>query len=295
MSTKCITDWESIVNSTSQPEVIIHANNDCDGHRDTAKPGTYDRDDLEKMTSNMDNDINVMIVPPNMEVKICGDENLNKCADDRIGPGIITIESTDIDKNDISSFKVYQNGDWDDHLIDCCLSKGDKNQCGQFYGANSSGACDAIMVDYCNKNPSKDECACFNVQDENGREVPQPQCFYAPCANTNAFKLTSWEKIPCGTYCDQVLDIGGSTNTVVDSTNFVQYCGENSNNGSDNDNNGTDDTNTPNPFSLSLPDDFSITGIIDWMISNIILIASSCFSSCVICLIICFIFMFLLV
>ena len=130
------------------------------------------------------------------------------------------------------------------------------------------------MKDFCEENPNHDKCRCFNAVDENGNEVPQPQCFYSPCANTDAYKLSSWSNIPCGSYCQQVIDIGGSTNTVIDSVNFTQYCG--------------DDATTPGsstidlPFGygdpngiLSLPESYGKDDLIEWGKNNSVIILSS--------------------
>ena len=274
MTDYCQADWDKIVNDDKQPKLILHNDDDCGGSSDDVKKGKYYRDDLEDMKNDMDNDVNVMIIPPNMRALVCADDDLNKCDDDYIGPGIVHLDSTEVGKNDLSSFEVVETEPWDHHLIKCCISDGDQNECGQFWGGSNTGACDDIMLDYCKENPKHQKCACFNAKDEQGNEIPQPQCFFSPCSNSDAYKLSSWSNIACGSYCKQVLDIGGSTNTVIDGANFTQYCGDDATTGGGGGNSGG--FNEPNGL-LSIPESFNKNDLIEWSKNNIIVILFSVF------------------
>jgi hypothetical protein len=118
---------------------------------------------------------------------------------------------------------------WNTYLLNCCTGMGTKSLCGQMWNdASSTNAkCDAFMTTYCQdaNNKTKDICSCIYAVDANGNTIPQPQCFSSAC--TTSGYLTSNQKAikDCGTYCTQAFNLGGNTNTAIDSTRLTQYCG----------------------------------------------------------------------
>lgn len=99
----------------------------------------------------------------------------------------------------------------------CCM--GNKEQisptdCGKFWGPNNTnGACDQVMVNYCNLNPADPLCNCLTST------IPFPQCNDKRCANTDAMKKSSMftECNDITINCQQIVEIGIDTaNNIVD-------------------------------------------------------------------------------
>lgn len=278
MTDRCQQDWEKMLNSEKQPKAIAHDKDDCSGAKKELKDKYYSESDLDKI--DMENDIDVLILPPNYRSQVCDSNKLKDCHTGWLDGGIQYLSNTDVGENDVSSLKIVKTRSWDDHLVNCCTKNEDINMCGQWYG-NTTGACDKIMQQYCAEanNQNKEECACLNATDESGNPVPQPQCFYPPCSSSpTAYQISNWKNIPCGSYydCKQLIDIGGSTNSVIDSVQFEQHCG--SHTSTDTVNTGQPSNQSPNNtsggtgFQLpdisnlipSLPTDYTVQGLLNW-------------------------------
>jgi GH18 family chitinase len=120
-------------------------------------------------------------------------------------------------------------------------------------------ACDAIMVDYCKRNPTASECACqyyaespfyqsFMTQLQNstvtaatlGVSLDNPACWVPACTGENLVTVlrptnmekayqTCYEKNPAGrnlNICTQLIGVAGSDNVRIDDLSWSQVCGD---------------------------------------------------------------------
>ena len=120
-------------------------------------------------------------------------------------------------------------------------------------------ACDAIMVDYCTRNPTASECACqyyaespfyksFMTQLQNsqvtaatlGVSLDNPACWVPACAGENLATVlrpsnmeaayeTCYKNNPAGrdlNICTQIVGVAGSDNVKIDNLAWSQVCGD---------------------------------------------------------------------
>lgn len=88
---------------------------------------------------------------------------------------------------------------------------------------------DKWFLEYCNSPAGLNDkiCECINPSDKSMKGVA-PYCFYAPCTNTNAWKIQKMENAQCGTFCSAIVKIDAGGNVNVDKVALSQECDSNS-------------------------------------------------------------------
>lgn len=107
--------------------------------------------------------------------------------------------------------------------------------CGTFWGPNNrAGACDGIMVDFCNANPTDPLCNCITV---GSNAIPQPECFDVRCTTTNAMRLSTQLNNDCNStfiQCNQFFNLSPEAkNNLVNGNTIAQNCNANINSSGD--------------------------------------------------------------
>ena len=115
----------------------------------------------------------------------------------------------------------------------CC--QGDitlgETACGKFWGPNNTeGACDTIMLDFCNSNPKDPLCNCITVSSGG---IPNPECFDIRCTTTNAMRLARQINNDCNStfiQCNQFFNLSPEAkNNLVTGNTIAQTCNANLN------------------------------------------------------------------
>ncbi|AYV82139.1 MAG: hypothetical protein Homavirus10_8 [Homavirus sp.] len=227
LNASCQNYYPPMINSESEPQPIIFKNIDCKGAQTSltvsSEETTYD---LRPMGFN--DSLDVVAVPPNMTMWLAQNSPPNYGHTITVGPGgLHNLNDTVLGNDSATTIKVNRVQAWNDHLVDCCTNKGTQANCGQFWGGSNTGACDPIMRGYCNlsANQKSDICSCFHPIDSNGNTIPQPQCFYNTCISGGYQTKNMTDNTSCGTYCSQIYNMGGNTNTAISNQALTQYCG----------------------------------------------------------------------
>jgi hypothetical protein len=128
--------------------------------------------------------------------------------------------------NGISSYKLLTTIPSEATKIACCKGELTKDQCFQYFKDSDTGACDDIMLKYCQsaKVSAADKtgaCSCILS------DIKNPKCFDTLCQQ-NGYLTKNQKDLDCsGTYidCRQFLTLDeGAKNNIFDHVNVQQYC-----------------------------------------------------------------------
>lgn len=148
----CDNVYQDMLNSSNQPGVMFYRRKNCDTDGPYfSRTSTTDIPDLSERTFNnkkFQNNLSSIVVPPNRSVRIYDKVNYEgKYANLDKGPHA-KLSNYGLN-DDVSSFKIFSRGSWDDHILDCCLQKNNSNDCGDYY--TSTSKCSNVMDNYFNK------------------------------------------------------------------------------------------------------------------------------------------------
>ena len=137
-----------ILNKSTQPKTLLFDKLDCSdsGGGIPVNTGFYGVDDLKRLPGNLHDDIDTIILPPNVRGKASKDHHWGG-GTGYYGPGgIIYLNKVTPGTNRISNLSLWRSGDsWDTHLRKCCLQMSGKgpSNCGDWY--NSMSKCNTVM------------------------------------------------------------------------------------------------------------------------------------------------------
>ncbi len=243
----------------SEPQVKFFSYPGCAQKSMALSPGNYP--DLNSPNMGIGrNDIDSLVIPGNMTVtgfeRPFYNADCPTCKKVTLSGGIYSDLNNPflgLGQNDMDSITIVRNKTWDQFKSDCCQNQGNREQCGQFWGGNNTGACtnlmtqtcnagqmgnntlcrtwcianpgacDQAMTQYCASNPNDPICGCLVSK------LKAPACFDRVCLTAPGYRTKTMADVsvrcPTVIECNQNVIIDkNSYNNIVSDLHMTQTC-----------------------------------------------------------------------